>query len=59
MRIGYARVSASDQDPEMQTAALRKASYDRTFTETVSERGAIPGLARALDVAHEGDILTT
>jgi DNA invertase Pin-like site-specific DNA recombinase len=56
--IGYARVSAQDQNPQMQLDALEAAGCDRVFVEKAS--GALrdrPELARALDYAREGDVL--
>ncbi|SFJ90388.1 recombinase family protein [Jannaschia pohangensis] len=58
MRIGYARVSARDQSPDLQIDALRAAGCARIFTEQASgaarDRAA---LAAALDHAREGDTL--
>ena len=36
MKIGYARVSTLDQNPELQLAALREVGCERIFTETAS-----------------------
>ena len=58
MLIGYARVSTTDQTPELQLSALRRAGCDRIFTETIS--GAAlhrPELAAALSYARNGDRL--
>lgn len=56
--IGYARVSTSDQDPELQHAALRNAGCLRIFTDTASgvltERDE---LRKCLDYLREDDTL--
>lgn len=56
--IGYARVSAADQNPDIQERALKTAGCSRIYTETASgvlrER---PELLAALDYAREGDVL--
>lgn len=59
MRVGYARVSTSDQNPELQLDALRRAGCDRVFTEKASgARDDRPELARVLgDVLRAGDTL--
>lgn len=58
MRIGYARVSTGDQNPDMQQQALRDAGCERIFTDTASgatrDRAA---LRDALNVARTGDTL--
>jgi len=33
MRVGYARVSTIDQNPELQLEALRRAGCEKVFTE--------------------------
>lgn len=59
MRVGYARVSTSDQNPELQLDALRRAGCERVFTEKASgARDDRPELARILeDVLRAGDTL--
>jgi len=42
MRVGYARVSTTDQSPEIQLDALRYAGCERMFTETVSGANVWP-----------------
>jgi Resolvase, N terminal domain len=58
MRIGYARVSTRDQNPEMQLDALKKAGCVRIYTDKLSgaqvER---PGLRKALSHLREADTL--
>src|SRR3546814_8423786 len=59
MRVGYARVSTSDQNPELQLDALRRAGCERVFTEKASgARDDRPEPARILeDVLRAGDTL--
>ena len=59
MRVGYARVSTSDQSPELQLDALRRAGCEKIFTEKTSgARDDRPELARILeDVLRAGDVL--
>ena len=58
MLIGYARVSTSDQDLSLQTAALTQAGCARIFTDKASGAAADrPGLAQALDFVRAGDTL--
>lgn len=60
MLVGYMRVSTAEQNLALQRDALLAAgvaperTYDDTCSGTVTNR---PGLARALDVAREGDAL--
>jgi DNA invertase Pin-like site-specific DNA recombinase len=57
-RIGYARVSTTDQDPALQIDALTAAGCARIFTDTAS--GALdarPELDGALDYLRAGDTL--
>lgn len=54
--IGYARVSTTDQNPDMQLDALKAAGCSRVFTDRASGAKADrPELARALDYARDGD----
>jgi DNA invertase Pin-like site-specific DNA recombinase len=58
MKIGYARVSTSDQTLDSQLDALKAAGVDRTFSEMAS--GAKTDriqLAAALEFLREGDTL--
>lgn len=59
MRVGYARVSTTDQSPELQLEALRRAGCERVYTERASgARDDRPELARVLgDVLRAGDTL--
>lgn len=59
MRVGYARVSTTDQSPELQLEALRRAGCERVYTEHASgARDDRPELARVLgDVLRPGDTL--
>ncbi|MGH3450646.1 MAG: recombinase family protein [Haloechinothrix sp.] len=58
MRIGYARVSTRDQNPDAQADALRAAACERIFTDkatgTLASR---PELDKALLVVRSGDQL--
>ena len=36
MRVGYARVSTVDQNPELQLEALKQAACEKVFTERAS-----------------------
>lgn len=56
--IGYARVSAAEQDTALQTDALRKAGCERVFEDTASGAKADhPGLADALTYLRDCDVL--
>ncbi|NEG89120.1 recombinase family protein [Bifidobacterium aerophilum] len=59
MKIGYARVSTLDQNPQLQLDALHAAGCDRIFTdEGVSgSKAHRPQLDAALDHLREGDTL--
>jgi DNA invertase Pin-like site-specific DNA recombinase len=59
VRVGYARVSTTDQSPELQLEALRRAGCERVYTERASgARDDRPELARVLgDVLRAGDTL--
>ena len=57
MLIGYARVSTTDQNPDLQTNALKEAGCERVFVEHASggdrER---PQLEKALNFCRNGDV---
>jgi DNA invertase Pin-like site-specific DNA recombinase len=58
MRIGYARVSTSDQNLNLQKDALRAAGCERMFTDIVSgARVERAGLTEALTECRPGDTL--
>lgn len=56
MRFGYARVSRTDQNLELQTDELRKSGAVQIFSDKVSgAQHRRVGLDRLLEVAREGD----
>jgi DNA invertase Pin-like site-specific DNA recombinase len=58
MLIGYARVSTSDQNLDLQTSALKKAGCDLVFQDKASgSRTDRPGLADALSHLRPKDTL--
>src|SRR5215211_4966994 len=58
MLIGYARVSTSDQNPELQRDALKIAGCEKIFTDRVSgTKAERKGLTEALSHLREGDTL--
>ena len=58
MKIGYARVSTSEQGSDLQRDALEKAGCDQVFDETASGAKADrPELIKALNYCREGDLL--
>ena len=58
MRIGYARVSTADQNLDLQTDALKKASCEKIYYDKISGvKADRPGLTKALEVTRAGDIL--
>lgn len=58
--IGYARVSTSDQNPQLQLDALRDAGANRVFTDqgVSGSTASRPQLDACLDHLREGDVLT-
>ena len=56
-RVGYARVSTSSQNLDMQIAALKKSDCDRIFVEKVSGVKERPELQAALKYMRAGDTL--
>ncbi len=58
MLVGYARVSTLDQNPALQTDALKSVGCDRIFTEKASgAQRDRPELKAALDYLRTGDTL--
>ena len=58
MLIGYARVSTSDQNLDLQLDALTRAGCDRVFSDIVTGvRSERSGLADALSYSRSGDEL--
>lgn len=58
MRIGYARVSTTEQDTATQTATLKAAGCERIFREKASGgRWDRPELRKLLDQLRKGDVL--
>jgi DNA invertase Pin-like site-specific DNA recombinase len=56
--LGYARVSTTDQQPQLQVDALQRAGCYRVFTETASGAHTDrPTLAQLLDQLRPGDTL--
>jgi DNA invertase Pin-like site-specific DNA recombinase len=56
--LGYARVSTTDQHPQLQVDALERAGCYRVFTETASgARADRPVLEQVLDQLRPGDTL--
>jgi DNA invertase Pin-like site-specific DNA recombinase len=57
--IGYARVSTTDQDPQLQLDALDAAGASRVFTDhgVSGAKAERPELDRCLDHLREGDVL--
>ena len=59
MLIGYARVSTSDQNLDLQLDALKKAGCTKIFHDTISgAKSERPGLDDALAYLRTGDTLT-
>ena len=58
MRIGYARVSTDEQNPDLQLDALKVAGCEMLFTDKVSgATGKRPELAKCLKALDAGDTL--
>jgi DNA invertase Pin-like site-specific DNA recombinase len=58
MRLGYARVSTSDQTLDLQLDALKAAGAERIFTDTASgAKASRPGLDQLLEHARPGDAI--
>ena len=59
MKIGYARVSTTDQNIELQTDALREAGCEKIFSDrgVSGAKAERPGLKKALDHIRKKDTL--
>lgn len=58
MKLGYARVSTTDQNPQLQIDALNSAGCERLFSEQASgAQRDRPELSSALSFARKGDLL--
>ena len=58
MLIGYARVSTSDQNLNLQKEALLKVGCEKIYEDKISgTTKQRPGLDKALDVLRAGDTL--
>jgi DNA invertase Pin-like site-specific DNA recombinase len=58
MKVGYARVSTLEQNPDLQHDALKQAGCEKIFTDHASgAKTARPALSEALNYARSGDAL--
>ena len=58
MLVGYARISTTDQNLDLQRDALQAAGCERTFTDTASgAKTERPGLTQLLKESRQGDTL--
>ena len=59
MKIGYARVSTDDQNPDLQLAALKAAGCERIFTDKATGAHVKRAeLTKCIKALAEGDTLT-
>lgn len=59
MKIGYARVSTSDQNLDRQIEALKKSGVQKIFEEKISGKNMErPQLKELLDYIHDDDVVT-
>ncbi|MGF1758944.1 recombinase family protein [Photobacterium sagamiensis] len=59
MKIGYGRVSTTDQNADVQSTALREYGCERIYQESISGKDAknCPDLQRMLDALRPGDVV--
>jgi Enterobacteriaceae phage serine recombinase len=57
MKIGYARVSTTDQNPALQLAALKREGCDKIFIDKASGVSRKPELDKCLKRLNTGDVL--
>jgi DNA invertase Pin-like site-specific DNA recombinase len=58
MKIGYARISTNEQNPELQIDALKLAQCERIYTDRASgAKPSRPELDKVREVLRAGDIL--
>lgn len=58
MKIGYARVSTTEQNLSLQTDALEQAGCEKVFYDQISgAKTRRPGLDEALTYLRQGDVL--
>ncbi len=59
MKMGYARVSTEDQNPDLQLTALKQAGCRKIFTDKATGANAKrPALAKCVKALKAGDVLT-
>jgi DNA invertase Pin-like site-specific DNA recombinase len=59
MKIGYARVSTDDQNPDLQLTALERAGYGKIFTDKATGSNVKrPEPEKCLKALKAGDVLT-
>ena len=58
MKIGYARVSSTEQNLEVQLKQLKKIGCEKIYQEKISGKSADrPELISMLDFARSGDVI--
>lgn len=59
MKIGYARISTSDQNLDLQLDALKQAGCERIYSDTITGTSTKrPEFDKLLDILRPGDVLT-